>query len=249
MKAEAANRMLIVVIAVFSMGLLVGCVGMENAPKNRPGYLQYHKPLPEADWALDEARNAGKDKKCPREFNEAKAMVDKAYEVYMACRTQEAIGIANDASVKIKALCPQKPIAEMKPETAVTATTEKKAETKSVEKAIIEIKILFDTNKADIKKKYIPEVNKVAEVLKKNPDATVEIQGHTDSVGNDKYNLNLSQRRADSVRNYLIKKLGINPSRVTAKGYGKSQPIADNKTKEGKQKNRRTIAVFSVGKE
>ncbi|MDD1751358.1 MAG: hypothetical protein LUO89_15955, partial [Methanothrix sp.] len=116
MQAITAKKVLIFVIAVFTMSLMVGCAGMERARKDRPGYLYYPSALVKADQALDEARAAGKDKECPAEFNAAKDMVDKAYEIYMACRTQEAIAMANDAIGKIKALCPPKPVVERKPE-------------------------------------------------------------------------------------------------------------------------------------
>ncbi len=106
MQAITAKKVLIVVIAVFSLSLMVGCSGMEKRPAYRSGYLYYPTALVKADQALDEARMAGKDKECPAEFNAAKDMVDKAYEVYMACRTQEAIDMAQEAIGKIKALCP-----------------------------------------------------------------------------------------------------------------------------------------------
>ena len=67
----------------------------------------------------------------------------------------------------------------------------------------------------------------------------VEIAGHTDNVGNKDANQKLSEDRANSVRNYLIKK-GITTERILAKGYGDTQPVADNSTDAGKQKNRRT---------
>jgi OOP family OmpA-OmpF porin len=66
------------------------------------------------------------------------------------------------------------------------------------------------------------------------------IEGHTDSVGNDDYNLKLSQRRADAVRQYLLDK-GVAGARLEAKGFGESQPVADNKTVEGRAQNRRVI--------
>ncbi len=69
MQAITAKRVLMVVIAVFSMGLMVGCSGMEKRPKDRSGYLYYPTALVSADRALDEARNVGKDKECPAEFN------------------------------------------------------------------------------------------------------------------------------------------------------------------------------------
>ncbi len=116
MQSILSKRVFLFVLAVFSMSLLVGCANMEKRPKDRPGYLYYHKPLPEASRALDQARMAGKDKECPAEFNAAKDKVDKAYEIYFACDTKGAIAMAQDAIGKIKALCPAKPIAEIKPE-------------------------------------------------------------------------------------------------------------------------------------
>jgi len=70
------------------------------------------------------------------------------------------------------------------------------------------------------------------------PELNVEIQGHTDSIGSAAYNLNLSQRRADAVKAYLISQ-GVNASTLTAKGYGKTKPISSNETAEGRAQNRR----------
>jgi OOP family OmpA-OmpF porin len=74
--------------------------------------------------------------------------------------------------------------------------------------------------------------------LLQNPDIRIEVAGHTDSVGNDAYNLALSERRANTVRDYLIKK-GVPADRLTAKGYGETEPVADNSTEEGRALNRR----------
>jgi OOP family OmpA-OmpF porin len=76
------------------------------------------------------------------------------------------------------------------------------------------------------------ELNKLFTLLSNNPTIKVEIQGHSDSKGNDNYNLNLSQKRAESVRKYLIKK-GIKETRVTAVGYGEKKPIAKNENSDG----------------
>lgn len=112
------------------------------------------------------------------------------------------------------------------------------------EKVCIDLKIEFDTGKADIKPKYHAEIGKVAEFMKKYPEANGVIEGHTDNVGGYDYNMKLSERRAASVRNYLIEKFGIAPDRLTAKGYGYTKPVASNKTKAGRQKNRRIEATF-----
>lgn len=107
------------------------------------------------------------------------------------------------------------------------------------------INIQFDTNKYDIKPQYHDELKKLADFLKEFPEAKGVIEGNTDNVGNSAANTKLSQNRADSVRNYLIKTFGIAPERVGAKGYGPTKPVADNKTKEGRLQNRRVEANFT----
>lgn len=107
------------------------------------------------------------------------------------------------------------------------------------------LNIKFDTNKTAIKPAYQDELAKLGTFLKDNPNAKGSIEGHTDSVGNKKANMKLSQRRAESVRSYIIKNSGIDASRITAKGFGPTKPVADNKTAAGKAKNRRIEANFS----
>ena len=107
------------------------------------------------------------------------------------------------------------------------------------------IGIMFDTNKADIKPEFHDELDKVGNFLKEFPNAKGTIEGHTDNVGDKASNLKLSQRRAASVRDYIVRNFGIAPERITAKGYGLTKPVADNKTKEGKAKNRRIEANFT----
>jgi OOP family OmpA-OmpF porin len=109
------------------------------------------------------------------------------------------------------------------------------------------INIKFDTNKADIKPQYHDELKKLADFLIEFPNAKGVIEGHTDSDGDKASNMRLSQRRADSVRNYIIKNFGLAPERFSAKGFGPTRPVADNKTKEGKQRNRRIEANFDCG--
>ncbi|WP_207496601.1 OmpA family protein [Aridibaculum aurantiacum] len=97
----------------------------------------------------------------------------------------------------------------------------------------------FDVGKATLRSTSFKELNELVEYLKWKDDQKIEIAGHTDDTGNDMDNLKLSQQRADAVRDYLVTK-SIKPVMVTAKGYGSSQPVADNSTATGKQKNRRT---------
>ncbi|HSD63290.1 MAG TPA: OmpA family protein, partial [Ignavibacteriaceae bacterium] len=102
---------------------------------------------------------------------------------------------------------------------------------------ILEV-ITFATGKADIKPESENTLRKALKTLETYPDISVEISGYTDNVGSESSNQKLSERRANAVRDWLIRQ-GINPSRITAVGYGESNPIAPNDTPEGKQKNRR----------
>jgi len=107
------------------------------------------------------------------------------------------------------------------------------------------LNIQFDTNKSAIKPAYQDELAKLGAFLKDYPNAKGSIEGHTDSVGSKKANMKLSQRRAESVRTYIINNFNVDASRITAKGFGPTKPVADNKTAAGKARNRRIEANFS----
>jgi OOP family OmpA-OmpF porin len=111
-------------------------------------------------------------------------------------------------------------------------------------KYCVSLNILFDIDKTDIRPAYHDEVAKAGDFMKQNPTTTAVIEGYTDEVGSDDYNMRLSQQRAESVVKALVTDFGIDPSRLSAKGYGKTKPIADNSTDEGRQKNRRINAVI-----
>ena len=98
--------------------------------------------------------------------------------------------------------------------------------------------IVFKTGSAVLLAKGKPILDTVVAYLKRNPDVDVTIDGHTDNTGTDKVNIPLSQRRAEACKKYLVSK-GINGDRLTTAGFGSTQPVADNKTAEGRQKNRR----------
>jgi len=103
---------------------------------------------------------------------------------------------------------------------------------------LIASKIYFETNSAKLKLISNSQLDDLADILKKYEGVNLTIEGHTDNVGNDDYNMNLSQKRTESVREYLIGR-GIDGSRLKAIGYGETRPIADNNTADGRARNRR----------
>ncbi|MGB3947984.1 MAG: OmpA family protein [Bacteroidia bacterium] len=98
--------------------------------------------------------------------------------------------------------------------------------------------IFFDFNSAVLKPESNKALDEAVKVLKANADLVFIVEGHTDNVGEDAYNLNLSKARAKSVMQYFVSK-GIASSKITSEGYGESKPVATNETEEGRAKNRR----------
>lgn len=110
----------------------------------------------------------------------------------------------------------------------------------------INLLVEFEFNKAAIRSQYHGEIEKFANFMRAYPQTKTVIEAHTDNIGSENYNMKLSQRRADSVIQYLVKNFGIDGNRLSAKGFGFSKPIADNNTETGRQRNRRVEAAIST---
>lgn len=106
----------------------------------------------------------------------------------------------------------------------------------------------FDTNSAKLKPTADAKLQQVVDFASKYPEANLEVTGHTDDRGNDAYNQKLSEKRAASVKAHLVKK-GIAAERISAKGYGETMPVADNKTKAGRAANRRVEVRYTIREE
>ncbi len=109
-------------------------------------------------------------------------------------------------------------------------------------KPVILKNVFFETAKADLRPESLIELEKLRKLLEENPQLRIQLNGHTDNVGAEEDNLNLSEARAKAVHDYLVEK-GIKPTRLQSKGFGETKPIDTNDTKEGRQNNRRTEFV------
>jgi len=110
----------------------------------------------------------------------------------------------------------------------------------------ITLHVEFDFDKDSVRPEYHSDIMEVANFLKAYPKTDAVLEGHTDGTGPDEYNLNLSKKRAKSIKKYLVDNFGISASRISTKGFGESKPVATNNTREGRQQNRRVVANIST---
>ena len=110
--------------------------------------------------------------------------------------------------------------------------------------ARVELLVNFEFDRSEVRPQYFSEIEEVADFMNQYPDVIVELEGHTDSRGTQEYNQGLSERRANAVREVLVNRFGISGARVSAQGFGESQPIASNDTDAGRAQNRRVITVI-----
>lgn len=112
------------------------------------------------------------------------------------------------------------------------------------EVARVELLVNFEFDRSEVRPQYFDEIEEVANFMAQYPDVVVELEGHTDSTGTDEYNQGLSERRANAVRDVMINRFNVRASRITARGFGESQPATSNSTSEGRAQNRRVITVI-----
>lgn len=114
------------------------------------------------------------------------------------------------------------------------------------EVARIELAVQFEFDRSFVDPQYYEDIRRVADFLAEHSDVIADVEGHTCNIGTAEYNQGLSERRANAVRDVLINEFGVAPNRVRAAGYGESQPIASNNTREGRERNRRVESVMST---
>ncbi|HAU02133.1 MAG TPA: hypothetical protein DCS26_03905 [Porticoccaceae bacterium] len=130
------------------------------------------------------------------------------------------------------------PVVEQAPEPAPVAEPE-------VRTITVRLNVEFEFNKDTVLAVYGDQLEAIAAAMKAHDDIDLVLEGHTDSVGSDKYNMSLSDRRAKAVKAKLVADYGIPAERVSAVGYGESRPIDTNDTDEGRARNRRVVGEMS----
>jgi outer membrane protein OmpA-like peptidoglycan-associated protein len=237
-KTRFSRSLLATAAVLLSVGFLGGC----GVPKE----------LTAADQAIAKARQAGKDKDCPELFATAEKLKNDAFAVCTPCDTKKAIELANEALARANALCPPKPVPPPPPPPPVVKAPEPApAPAPPPPPPVVAPKVIdrltlhvnFATNKATFAKADDADVEKAVEFLKKYPAARFTLEGHTDSTGSDAHNQTLSEKRAEAVKERLVKR-GIDPARIHTAGFGETKPIADNKTVKGRAENRRVEVLI-----
>jgi len=189
----------------------------------------------QTEVAIARAEQSPGAKYCPEKIAQAKELAAQGAKVYWACDnvgSSRLLAQARQLAAEAERCGPQAAALEKQPVTVCMT-----------------LNVQFDIDKYDVKPQYHDDIARVADFMKKAPSTTAVIEGHTDYVGTEEYNLELSQRRAESVMNYLVENFGIESSRLSAKGFGKSDPVADNTTEQGRIKNRRIEAIIDCSVE
>jgi len=199
----------------------------------------------ETEAAIARAEQSQGAQYCPDKIAGAKDLARQGAEVYWSCHNTESSRLLAEARKLAGEAegCGPAAAAPMAPVTPLVATPAAEP-TPDRMKYCVYLDIEFDINKSEVRPQYHDEVAKVGDFMKKYPTTTAVIEGYTDEVGDADYNMKLSQKRAESVVKYLEDKFGIDPSRLSAKGFGETSPTADNSTDAGKQKNRRIRAII-----
>lgn len=241
------------IASVFSATLLVGCAG----PKVPDGAMQVRNKLTQLQSDSNLATRA------PVAIKEADAAVRLAEEprddkdlsehfIYLADRkvdTARALAEARYAEDQRKGISQQATAAQLDARTREAEALRRQLSelnAKQTDRGLIVTlgDVLFETAKADLKPGAHANLTKLVSVLQQQPERSLVIEGHTDSVGSESYNQELSQRRADSVKVFLLSQ-GVAANRITAVGKGESIPVASNDSSSGRQMNRRVEIVIA----
>jgi outer membrane protein OmpA-like peptidoglycan-associated protein len=224
---EMKKNLILPSLMIMFLSLMTSCVNSHFGVEDKA--LGVPDDFGQTEAAIAHAEQSPGAKYCPEKICQAKALAAEGARVYWTCDnvgSSKLLEQARQLAADAEQCGPQ---AQVEKQPVIVCMT---------------LKVQFDIDKYDVKPQYHDDIGRVADFMKKSPATTAVIEGHTDNVGTEEYNLELSQRRAESVAKYLVENFGIESSRLSAKGFGKTQPIADNTTEQGRIKNRRIEAII-----
>lgn len=194
---------------------------------------------------LSQQRESARLDSRTQEADNARSKADAARMETLAAQQEADSARSKAESARMNTLAAQQAAARAQQESADLQRQIAELNAKATERGLVVTlgDVLFDTDKAELKSGAATNLAKLSAFLKQYPDRSVLIEGHTDSVGNDDYNLGLSQRRADSVKVWLMGQ-GVDSARLVTSGKGKSSPVAGNDSASGRQLNRRVEVII-----
>jgi outer membrane protein OmpA-like peptidoglycan-associated protein len=205
----------------------------------------------DTEAAIAQAEQSSGAKYCPDKIARAKELAKKAAETYWACRTDEAMDLLAEARKLAKEAegCqppsppPPPPKFAPPPPPPPPKPTPPPPPPPPPKQPISFHSVYFDFDKSTLKPEAVAELDRAAKIMLDNPDVWLELQGNTDSIGTEDYNMKLGERRAKAVFDYLKSK-GVVANRLKTMSFGESKPEASNKTAEGRTENRRVDLII-----
>jgi outer membrane protein OmpA-like peptidoglycan-associated protein len=214
----------------------------------------------ETEVAIAQAEQSQGAKYCPEKIARAKELATKAAETYWACRTDEAMDLLAEARKLAKEAegcqpppppppppppkpAPPPPPPPPPPPAPPKPTPPPPPPPPPPKQPISFHSVYFDFDKSNLKPEAVAELDRAVKIMLDNPDVTLELQGNTDSVGTDSYNMKLGERRAQAVLDYLKSK-GIAANRLKTMSFGEAKPAATNETADGRTENRRVDLII-----
>ncbi|RPJ22274.1 MAG: OmpA family protein [Desulfobacteraceae bacterium] len=232
----------LILVACVLLLVMAGC-----APSSHFGVTNKALTAPdqfgETEAAIASAERSEGAKYCPEKIARAKELGKKAAETYWACRTAEAMALLEEARKLAKEAESCRPPARVSPAPPPPPPAAAPPPPPAARQPISFHSVQFDFDKSNLKPEAVAELDRAVKIMKDNPDVVLELQGNTDSVGTDAYNLALGKRRADAVFNYLKSK-GIQANRLKEASFGEGKPVASNATDAGRAQNRRVDLVI-----
>lgn len=212
---------------------MTGCAGTHFGVRDQA--LMVPPDVGQTQDVIAKAEKSTGAKYCPDNIAKAKALASEAMDVYWSCHTTRAMAMLADARKMAKEAESCQPPA---PPLVAPAPTPAPV----VKQPISFQTVYFDFDKSNLKPEAVAKLDQAAKRMQENPEVMLELQGNTDAIGTNAYNMALGDRRAESVFNYLKSK-GITSNRMKTVSFGEEKPVATNKTKAGRAMNRRVDFV------